>query len=131
MNKATRYFLTGLLALAVCFCGWLVAFAIHDHKFSKQFYVVTLDTNTNYVCTLHGTSHFWYPFSDAYIARDIYLVRPSGDAKSQNSQFVLVKHDRDVYWPWQTLIATRHIVMVEPVGKESPLGKMIEEAEKH
>lgn len=123
MRKYLPWILVAIMALT--FAGVVLG----PKLFTAQFYLVTIDDGTTYVATLHGQT-YWRPVRDAYILRDVYFVR-AADPKNPQAGFQIFQHDKDVYWPWQTLIPERRIRTVEPIQRESPIGKMIAQAQGH
>ncbi|MGC8494919.1 MAG: hypothetical protein ACP5SH_24620 [Syntrophobacteraceae bacterium] len=61
---------------------------------------------------------------------DVYYIINQQDPKTKAVKHVLVKRGMELHQPTETFLNVRHIIMIEPVGANSEVAKLIAESEK-
>jgi hypothetical protein len=90
-------------------------------KLSSEFQAVLLTNGQVLIGKLEGLGTP-YP-----VLTDVYYVQTAVDAKTKQPKNLLVKRGMEWHAPDRTLINANHIVMVEPVGADSTVAKLIAE----
>jgi hypothetical protein len=91
--------------------------------FSTPFQAVLLDNGQVYYGKVSklGTS---FP-----VMTDVYYIVNTEDKDTKAVKHVLVKRGKELHAPTETILAARHIIMIEPVGPDSEVGQLIVKAE--
>lgn len=61
---------------------------------------------------------------------DVYYIQQSTDPQTKQVSNVLIRRGNEWHGPSETVLNSRHIVMVEPVGPGSKVAQLIEEQQK-
>ncbi len=118
-----------LVALGVVVCGLTgcmsnrTATADEPH-FDVPFQAVLLDTGLVYYGKISGLGSA-YP-----ILKNVYYIQTSTDPQTKAVNNVLIRRGNEFHGPDFTVLAARHIVMIEPVGSNSKVAQLIAEQEK-
>ncbi|MDE3181357.1 MAG: hypothetical protein KGM47_17075 [Acidobacteriota bacterium] len=91
-------------------------------KFNTPFQAVLLDNGQVYYGKLSGVGTRYPEMTDVY-----YIVRTE-DAATKQVKNVLVKRGKELHAPPETFFDARHIVMIEPVGTNSEVAKLIQQS---
>lgn len=92
--------------------------------FDVPFQAVLLDTGLVYYGKISGLGTP-YP-----VLRDVYYIQTSTNPETKQVSNVLIRRGNEFHGPEYTVLAARHIVMVEPVGANSKVAQLIAEQEK-
>ncbi|HEY7333433.1 MAG TPA: hypothetical protein VH639_01020 [Bryobacteraceae bacterium] len=111
MVKVRARFAWGLTMLAVVGCN--------VPKFDTQYQAVLLDTGLVYYGKISGLG------TDYPVLRDVYYVQQTTDPQTKQVSNVLVRRGNEWHSPDMTVLNSRHIVLIEPVGANSKLAQMI------
>ena len=89
---------------------------------SNQYYAVLLSNNSVYFGKLSG-----YGTSNPVLT-DVYYILSKSDPQTKQVQNVLVKRGKELHGPDRMYINPTSIVFVEPVGTDSKVAQLIQEA---
>lgn len=121
-----------LSVVSICLAAAVIVLAIAIIKvrgasdapgFNTPFQAVLLDNGQVYYGKLSGLGTGFPKMTDVY-----YIIRTE-DAATKQYKNVLVKRGKELHAPTETFFASRHIVMIEPVGVNSEVAKLIQESE--
>jgi hypothetical protein len=98
--------------------------AADEPHFEVPFQAVLLDTGLVYYGKISGLGSA-YP-----ILRSVYYIQTSTDPQTKAVNNVLIRRGNEFHGPEYTVLAARHIVMIEPVGANSKVAQLIAEQEK-
>ena len=90
---------------------------------TATFQAVLLDSGQVYYGKLAGLGTRFPVMTDVY-----YIVNQE-DPDTKAVKHVLVKRGKELHSPAETILAARHIVMIEPVGPDSEVGQLIAKSE--
>lgn len=93
--------------------------------FGTTFQAVLLDDGQVYYGKLSGLGTQFPEMTDVY-----YIVNQQ-DPKTKKIKHILVKRGKELHQPTKTYLNVRHIVMIEPVGPDSEVAKLIVESQKN
>jgi hypothetical protein len=117
-----------ILVLALMVCGLTSCAtsrtAADEPHFDAPFQAVLLDTGLVYYGKISGLGGA-YP-----ILKNVYYIQTSTDPQTKAVSNVLIRRGNEFHGPEFTVIAARHIVMIEPVGVNSKVAQLIAEQEK-
>ena len=102
--------LAALLIVAAAGCG---------PTFNTPYQAVLLDTGSVYYGKISGLN------TDYPTLRDVYYVQQSTDPQTKQVNNVLVRRGNEWHGPSMTVLNSRHIVLVEPVGPNSKVAQLI------
>jgi hypothetical protein len=88
-------------------------------SFDTPYQAVLLDTGLVYYGKISGLN------TDYPTLRDVYYVQQSTDPQTKQVNNVLVRRGNEWHEPSMTVLNSRHIVLVEPVGPNSKLAQLI------
>jgi hypothetical protein len=94
-----------------------------EPRFDVPFQAVLLDTGLVYFGKISGMNTP-YP-----VLRDVYYIQTATNAQTKQTSNVLIRRGNEFHGPEFTVLEARHIVMVEPVGKNSKVAQLIAEQE--
>lgn len=60
---------------------------------------------------------------------DVYYIINKEDPKTKTVRHILVRRGHELHAPTETFLNVRHIIMIEPVGPESEVAKLIAESQ--
>jgi hypothetical protein len=63
------------------------------------------------------------------VMKDVYYIVRTEDTKTKQVKNVLVKRGKELHAPTETVLNAQHIVMVEPVGTNSEVARLIAQSE--
>ena len=92
-------------------------------KFDTPFQAVLLDTGQVYYGKIEALGS---PFP---VLHDVFYVQSSTDPTTKQVTNVLIRRGKEWHGPEFTVLNSRHIAMVEPVGPSSKVAALISEAE--
>lgn len=123
-RRSVVVFIIGTIFGGGCGVGILTWIKRSAPPINSPFQAVLLDTGQAYYgkVDLLGTG---YP-----VLRDVYYVKTATDPQTKQVTSVLVRRGREWHAPDLTVLNARHIVMIEPVGRESKVAQLIAEQEK-
>ncbi|MGH9446330.1 MAG: hypothetical protein ACRD3O_11475 [Terriglobia bacterium] len=121
MRKSTTVVIVCMaIALAVLAAGFVGLHRSNDPpKFSTTYQAVLLDNSQVYYGKLSRLGTNFPEMTDVY-----YIVRVQ-DPKTKQVKNVLVKRGKELHAPAETFFDARHIVMIEPVGPNSEVARLI------
>lgn len=90
----------------------------------KQYYAVLLSTGSVYFGQLEGLG------TDYPVLHDVYYVQSTSNPETKAVNNVLVKRGREWHAPDRMILNARAIIIVEPVGADSKVAKLIAESKK-
>jgi hypothetical protein len=108
---AAAIVLAALLIVAAAGCG--------APSFDTPYQAVLLDTGLVYYGKISGLN------TDYPTLRDVYYVQQSTDPQTKQVNNVLVRRGNEWHGPSMTVLNSRHIVLVEPVGPNSKVAQLI------
>jgi hypothetical protein len=88
-------------------------------SFDTQYQAVLLDTGLVYYGKITGLD------TDYPILRDVYYVQQTTDPQTKQVNTVLIRRGNEWHGPTMTVLNSRHIVLVEPVGANSKVAQLI------
>jgi hypothetical protein len=112
-----------ILSAVVVGCGSSTVKATGVPTFDSQYQAVLLDTGLVYYGKISGLD------TDYPTLRDVYYVQQSKDAKSNEVSNVLIRRGNEWHGPALTVLNSKHIVLVEPVGANSKVAQLIAQEE--
>lgn len=122
MNK-TLSVVTICLAVAVVVLAIMLGRGSNGSRalpsFGTPYQAVLLDNGQVYYGKL---SHLGTRFPEM---TDVYYIVRTEDAQTKTVKTVLVKRGKELHAPTETFFDARHIVMIEPVGKNSQVAQEI------
>lgn len=92
-------------------------------KFDTPFQAVLLDTGQVYYGKIEALGS---PFP---VLRDVFYVQSSTDPTTKQVTNILIRRGKEWHGPEFTVLNSRHIAMVEPVGPTSKVAALISEAQ--
>jgi hypothetical protein len=124
MLKSITLLVPCLLIAGLAGCQATRSAAVDEPHFDVPFQAVLLDTGLVYYGKISGLGGA-YP-----ILRNVYYIQTSTDPQSKQVNNVLIRRGNEFHGPEFTVLAARHIVMIEPVGANSKVAQLIAEQEK-
>jgi hypothetical protein len=119
MRKQLTWLLAWL-AIAAAFGGGALAFrAPHRKGFDTPYQAILLDNGAAYYAKILKID------DDYVLLSDVYYVQPQVDTVTKQTRNVLVRRGTEWHAPDQSLLSSRHIVMIEPVTEKSKLAEAI------
>jgi hypothetical protein len=97
--------------------------AMDPPAFTTTYQAALLDNGQVYYGRISGLGTRFPVMTDVY-----YIVRTE-DANTKQVKNVLVKRGKELHAPTETVFNARHIVMVEPVGTNSEVARLIAQSE--
>lgn len=125
MNKAISVISICLAAAVVVLALALVTGTRAADKppvFNSSYQAVLLDDGQVYYGKLSGLGT---PFPEM---TEVYYIVNQQDPKTKAVKHILVKRGKELHQPTETFLNARHIVMIEPVGPDSEVAKLILES---
>jgi hypothetical protein len=119
--KTALFIVLAILTVAVSLGGsyWIVN---RDVPFTTPYQAVLLDDNQVYYGKLSG---FGGPHP---VLTDVFYVKSGVDPQTKETKSVLVKRGKELHSPDRMYLNKQHIVLVEPVGADSQVAKLIAQA---
>jgi hypothetical protein len=93
-------------------------------QFATPYQAVLLDTGLVYYGKISGLD------TNFPVLHDVYYIQQSTDPQTKQVSNVLIRRGNEWHGPSETVLNSRHIVMVEPVGPGSKVAQLIEEQQK-
>jgi hypothetical protein len=125
MMKSLIILVLGLLVGgAAAWFGTSHRTAAAEPHFDVPFQAVLLDTGLVYFGKISGLNTP-YP-----VLRDVYYIQSATNPQTKQTSNVLIRRGNEFHGPEFTVLQARHIVMVEPVGKNSKVAQLIAEQER-
>jgi hypothetical protein len=87
--------------------------------FDTQYQAVLLDTGLVYYGKISGLD------TDYPTLRDVYYIQQSTDPETKKTNNVLIRRGNEWHGPSLTVLNSKHIVLVEPVGPTSKVAQLI------
>jgi hypothetical protein len=88
-------------------------------QFDTPYQAVLLDTGLVYYGKITGLDTA-FP-----VLHDVYYIQQTTDPQTKQVSNVLIRRGNEWHGPSETVLNARHIVMVEPVGKDSKVAQLI------
>jgi hypothetical protein len=117
--EMTKLRAAGLAAAIGLTASLIVAAAGCAPTFSTPYQAVLLDNGSVYYGKISGLN------TDYPTLRDVYYVQQSTDPQTKQVNNVLVRRGNEWHGPSMTVLNSRHIVLVEPVGPNSKVAQLI------
>ena len=124
MTNKIVIFLLGLIIGVLGVWGWHHMRAPEAPKFDSAFQAVLLDSGQVYYGKIEGLG------TEFPVLTDVYYIQSATDPNTKQTQNILIRRGKEWHGPDKTVINARHLVMVEPVGKDSKVAQLIAEQEK-
>lgn len=102
--------------------GWFMWKPKSALKFTTTYQAVLLDDNQVYFGKLSDTDS---PFP---VLTDVFYVKSGTDPLTKEVKNVLVKRGKELHGPDRMYLNPRHVVLIEPVGANSQIAKLIEQS---
>jgi hypothetical protein len=90
-------------------------------QFAEAYQAVLLDNGAVYFGKLEGLG------TPEPVLREVYYVQQGVNQQTKEVTSVLIRRGQEWHSPDRMILNARHIVFVEPVGKDSRVAKLIEE----
>jgi hypothetical protein len=87
--------------------------------FDTQYQAVLLDTGLVYYGKISGLD------TDYPTLRDVYYIQQTTDSETKKVNNVLIRRGNEWHGPSLTVLNSKHIVLVEPVGPTSKVAQLI------
>ena len=110
--------LTALLAGLLASCAQKPVKRI---EFDEPYQAVLLDNGAVYFGKIEGLGTA-YP-----VLREVYYVQQGVNQQTKEVSNVLIRRGQEWHAPDRMILNAKHIIFVEPVGKDSRVAKLIEE----
>jgi hypothetical protein len=125
MSKAVKVIFVCLVAAAAALSFEVVRLkrAMDPPAFTTTYQAVLLDNGQVYYGMIAGLGT---PFP---VMTDVYYIARTEDARTKQVKNVLVKRGKELHAPTETVLNARHILMIEPVGPDSEVAKLIAQSE--
>lgn len=118
MLKNISVFVVGLIIGCACAALWM-----HHHStaptFDTAYQTVLLDTGQVYYAKIEGLGN---PF---LVLHDVYYVQSSTDPQTKEVKNVLIRRGKELHGPTETVLNSRHVVLVEPISPSSKVAELI------
>ncbi|HEY6341855.1 MAG TPA: hypothetical protein VIY49_10215 [Bryobacteraceae bacterium] len=118
-GMAAAIILAAFLIVAAAGCGTTSAKATGVPTFDTPYQAVLLDTGLVYYGRISGLD------TDYPTLRDVYYVQQSSDPQTKQVNSVLIRRGNEWHGPSMTVLNSKHIVLVEPVGPNSKVAQLI------
>jgi len=96
---------------------------MHHHStaptFDTAYQTVLLDTGQVYYAKIEGLGN---PF---LVLHDVYYVQSSTDPQTKEVKNVLIRRGKELHGPTETVLNSRHVVLVEPISPSSKVAELI------
>lgn len=119
--------------MTVCLAGAVLILALAFAKgrntgdnppaFTTSFQAVLLDNGQVYYGKISKLG------TDLPEMTDVYYIVNEQNAQTKTIKHVLVKRGKELHAPTETYLDARHIIMIEPVGPDSEVAKLIAQSE--
>jgi hypothetical protein len=116
---AAAIVLAAFLMVAAAGCGVTSAKATGVPTFDTPYQAVLLDTGLVYYGRISGLD------TDYPTLRDVYYVQQSSNPDTKQVSNVLIRRGNEWHGPSLTVLNSKHIVLVEPVGPNSKVAQLI------
>jgi hypothetical protein len=93
-------------------------------EFSTPFQVVALSNGQVFFGRLEGLN------SDYPVLRDVFYIQARQNPDTKQVANVLIKRGNEAHAPDRMIINRKHIILVEPVGENSQIAKLIADQSK-
>ena len=100
-------------------CSSTTAKATGIPTFDTQYQAVLLDTGLVYYGKISGLD------TDYPTLRDVYYIQQTTDPETKKVNNVLIRRGNEWHGPSLTVLNSKHIVLVEPVGPTSKVAQLI------
>ncbi len=94
-------------------------------QFDSQYQAVLLDNGQVYFGKLEAADS---PFP---VLRDVYYIQSKVDPQTKAVNNVLVRRGKEWHSPDRMVLNSRHVILIEPVGADSQVAKLIAESDRH
>ncbi len=112
-------FALGVMVVAESGCGSTKAAATGAPTFDTPYQAILLDTGLVYYGKISGLD------TDFPVLHEVYYIQQTTDPQTKQVSSVLIRRGNEWHGPSETVLNARHIVMVEPVGKDSKVAQLI------
>ena len=90
-----------------------------DIKFDTTYQAVLLDNGSVYFGKLQGAG------TDYPVLTDVYYVQSQANQETKEVKNILIRRGNEWHSPDRMVLNARHIVLMEPVGPNSQVAKLI------
>jgi hypothetical protein len=117
-----KNFALGLAVGIVLTLGAAHWISSRDLRFTTSYQAVLLDDNQVYYGKLSE-------FGGANpVLTEVYYIKSGVDPQTKETKSVLVKRGKELHGPDRMYLNRQHVVLVEPVGPNSQVAKLIEQS---
>jgi hypothetical protein len=124
LGAALGFIALALLAVTAAGCGQAGGAKADPPKFDTTYQAVLLDTGLVYYGKITGLD------ADYPVLHDVYYIQQTKDSTTNQVNNILVRRGNEWHGPAMTVLNSKHIVLVEPVGANSQVAKLIAEDQK-
>lgn len=100
-------------------------FRHHPVRFDSQYQAVLLDNGQVYFGKLEAAD------SAFPVLKDVYYIQSKVDPQTKAVNNVLVRRGKEWHSPDRMVLNSRHVILIEPVGNDSQVAKLIAESGRH
>ena len=101
-------------------------FGHHPHvQLDTQYQAVLLDNGQVYFGKLEAAD------SAFPVLKDVYYIQSKVDPQTKAVNNVLVRRGKEWHSPDRMVLNSRHVILMEPVGADSQVAKLIADSERH
>src|SRR5215471_7203247 len=118
---AVAFTVIGLICGGSVGCSSTTVKATGVPTFDTQYQAVLLDTGLVYYGKISGLD------TDFPVLRDVYYIQQTKEEKSNQVNNVLIRRGNEWHGPEMTVLNSKHIVLVEPVGANSKVAQLIQQ----
>ena len=123
-NEKKMTLLPILSILLICFVSF--GFLLGCEKpqkldFKTDYQVVILDNGNAYFGKLE------FPGKSYVLLKDVYYIQTQINQETKVQTNTLIKRGKELHGPDSMYVNTKHIIMIEPVGPDSQVAKLIKE----
>ncbi len=93
--------------------------------FDSQYQAVLLDNGQVYFGKLEAAD------SEFPVLKDVYYIQSKVDPQTKAVNNVLVRRGKEWHSPDRMVLNSRHVILMEPVGADSQVAKLIADSERH
>ncbi|HUJ31489.1 MAG TPA: hypothetical protein VLY23_09430 [Candidatus Acidoferrum sp.] len=123
MNKVGRIGIV-VLCVVLCVLGTVACLRWYNPggiQFDSAFQAVLLDTGQVYYGKLQGAG------TDYPVLTDVYYIQTKTDPQTKAVSSILVRRGKEWHAPDRMVINAHHLVLIEPVGDNSQVAKLIQQ----
>jgi hypothetical protein len=121
-TRVDQYFAVILVSIALVMLGMPGCDRRHKLNLKSEYQAVFLSNGQAFIGKIEGAG------TDYPLLTDVFYIESRVDPQTKQVSNVLVKRGKELHGPEFMYINARNILMIEPVGPDSQVAKLIKEA---